>query len=184
MAFRQTLCVRLGLLAGLLPSFLSIGGCTVFSSAPLWEVAKVAGMAASNSLGQSKAINTIYLPHEPVKQVCIEFNRDSQVADFIPALQAELNARAVRSRVYEPGVVLDTCPVWLRYQAYMQWAQPPLSDKYKSYMTAATITLQSDDGRIYASSSYETNDNFGVAKWTSTRSKLAPVVAAVMTGIE
>lgn len=180
MAFRHHLGSSLALLATMLP----LGGCTVFSSAPLWEVAKVAGMAASNSLGQSKAINTIYQPHEPVRQVCIEFNRDSQVADFIPALQAELNAREVQSRVYEPGVVLDSCAVWLRYQAYMQWAQPPLSEKYKSYMTAATITLQSSDGRIYASSSYETNDNFGVAKWTSTRSKIAPVVAAVMTGIE
>lgn len=176
-----TRIIRLG--AGLLATW-ALGGCTVFSSAPLWEVAKVAGMAASHSLGQSKAINTIYQPHDPVTRVCIEFNRDTQVADFIPALQAELKSRQVQSQVYEAGVVLDSCAVWLRYNAYMQWAQPPLSEKYKSYMTAATLVLQSDDGRILASSSYETNDNFGVAKWTSTRSKIAPVVAALMTGAE
>lgn len=180
MGLARTTCLSGSLLA----TALGLGGCSIFSSAPLWEVAKVAGMAASNSLGQSKANNTIYQPHEPVKSVCIEFNRDTQVADFIPALQAELKSREVQSRVYEVGVVLDSCTVWLRYNAYMQWAQPPLSDKYKSYMTAATLTLQSVDGRILASSSYETNDNFGIAKWTSTRSKIAPVVAALITGVE
>lgn len=161
-----------------------LGGCSIFSSAPLWEVAKVAGMAASTSLGVSKATNTIYHPHEPVSKVCIEFNRDTQVSDFIPALQAELNSHQVQNRVYESGIVLDSCTVWLRYTAYMQWGKPPLSENYKSYMTAATLTLQTDDGRVLASSSYQTNDAFSVAKWTSTRDKISPVVKALMTGIE
>lgn len=176
--------IPLRLVAGLLSGTLGLGGCTIFSSAPLWEVAKVAGMAASTSLGVSKASNTIYQPHDPVTSVCIEFNRDTQVADFVPALQAELNAHKVRSRVYEAGTVLDSCTVWLRYNAYMQWARPPLSDNYKSYMTSATLTLQSIDGRLLASSSYQTNDAFSVAKWTSTRDKISPVVKALMTGVE
>ena len=174
----------LRLLSLCLPAMVGLAGCSVFSSAPLWEVAKVAGMAASTSLGVSKASNTVYQPHEPVRNVCIEFNRDTQVADFIPALQAELNSHQVQSRVYESGIVLDSCTVWLRYNAYMQWARPPLSENYKSYMTAATLTLQSDDGRVLASSSYLTNDAFSVAKWTSTRDKISPVVKALMTGIE
>lgn len=159
-------------------------GCAVFSPLPLWEVAKATGLAASTHLAGAEASQTIYQPHAPVEELCIEFNRDCPVADLIPALQGELRSRQVRSRVFDAGTPPTICTVWLRYRAALQWDVAPLSSEYRPYMTAATLTLHTGEGRVLASSRYEWNSAYTLGKWAQTRTKLAPAVGALLTEFE
>jgi hypothetical protein len=73
--------------------------------------------------------------------------------------------------------------VWLRYSAQIDWDRRPLSDQYQAYLSAASLTLQSDQGRVLSSSQYALDPVLGISKWASTQDKLSPVVAALVTGI-
>ena len=88
-------------------------GCSVVTPEPLWELTKAVGGIAAISVGQSppQASNTTYNLRTPVTDLCIEFNPRTQVPDFLPALQAELQARGVSSRVYDspPAARISQC---------------------------------------------------------------------------
>ena len=165
-------------------------GCSIFSPVPLWELAKGAGEAASLAMpyAPSSASNTVYHLHPTFSEVCIEYNPDTPVPDVIPALQIELRRHRVQSRIYEPAPIpnglSDICPVWLKYDAYVEWATPPLGSGYRTYMRAAVLTLRSSSGQVLSSSQYQLGDGFQSGKWASTQSKLAPVVTALLTGFE
>jgi hypothetical protein len=165
---------------------LPLSGCSLFSPLPLWELAKVTGSLASSaiSVGPSSASRTVFHPHARFDRVCIEYNRDSQSADLVPALQAELQRHAIASRVYEAGTVNAGCEVWLRYWAYIEWGVPPLGNAYKPYLNAATLALQGPDGTLLSTSQYALDGVLGLGRWSDTRSKLAPVVVALLTGSE
>jgi len=173
-----TACIPLGCLLQ--------SGCSIVSPVPLWELAKTTGMAAAAVIpyGGSEASNTVYHLHAPFRQLCIEFNPDSAVTDVVPALQIELRKHRVESRVYEPGTITDECGVWLRYVASIVWDVPPMSGTYKPYVSNAALTLQASNGAVLSSSQYELGTAFGMGKWASTQSKLAPVVTALLTGFQ
>jgi hypothetical protein len=162
-------------------------GCAVVSPNPLWELAKASGAtvsAAVSAKAPGRAINTVYHLHGPVHSVCIEFNPDTQVPDIVPAIQIELKARQVESRVYESRSATGLCKYWLRYTAYTALDIPPLGGDYQPYIQQATLTLWNGSEQILASSHYDPGGPFGVGKWASTRAKLAPVVQALITGEE
>ncbi|MDB5818813.1 MAG: hypothetical protein JWQ11_2453, partial [Rhizobacter sp.] len=100
------------------------------------------------------------------------------------AMQAELKNHQIESRVYETGTSPTICPIWLRYYAYMEWGRPPMSDTETSYLTMATLSLVTDDGRILSTSNYENTSFMGMGKWSPVRSKIAPVITALVTGFE
>jgi len=161
-------------------------GCSIVTPAPLWELAKTTGMLAAAAIpyGASEASNTVYHLHAPFRNVCIEFNPDSAVTDVVPALQIELRKHRIESRVYEPGTTTDECGVWLRYAASIVWDVPPLSGSFRPYVSTAALTLQASNGAVLSSSQYELGTVFGMGKWASTQSKLAPVVTALLTGFQ
>lgn len=161
-------------------------GCAVFSPVPAIELAKATATAASTAIsyGPSHASNTVYHLHAPFQSLCIEYNRDSQVQDVLPALQAELRSLRIDSRVYDAGTAPETCAVWLRYAASMEWGVPPFASEHRAYLSAAVLALQASDGRILSTSQYDLDTVFGVGKWASTRSKISPVVVALVTGFE
>lgn len=165
---------------------LSLSGCSIVSPAPLWELAKATGSLASMAMatGPGEPSNTVYHAHEPLTALCIEFNPQAQVADIVPALQTALRRHQIESRVYEGVVATEKCPVWLKYSAFIDWGQHPLSDRYKPYVSKAALTLQTARGLVLSSSHYEVDPAFGSSKWASTQDKLAPVVSALITGIE
>jgi hypothetical protein len=167
-------------------SVLLQAGCSIVTPVPLWELAKTTGMVAAAAIpyGASEASNTVYHLHAPFRNVCIEFNPDSAVADVVPALQIELRKHRVESRVYEAGTATDACSVWLRYAASIVWDVPPLSGTYKPYVNSAALTLQATNGSVLSSSQYEIGSVFGMGKWASTQTKLAPVVTALLTGFQ
>jgi hypothetical protein len=165
---------------------LSLSGCSIVSPAPLWELAKATGSLASMAMATNpgESSNTVHHAHEPLKELCIEFNPQTQVADIVPALQIALRQHQIESRVYEGIVATEKCSVWLKYSAFIDWGQYPLSDRYRSYVSKAALTLQTARGQILSSSHYELDPLLGTSRWASTQDKLAPVVSALLTGIE
>jgi len=90
---------------------LSLSGCSIISPAPLWELAKATGSLASMAVATApgESSNTVYHAHEPLKELCIEFNPQAQVADIVPALQIALRQHQIESRShYELDPVLGT----------------------------------------------------------------------------
>lgn len=169
----------------LLPAVL-LAGCSVFSPMPAWELVKATGSVGSTALayGSSSASNTIHHGDAPVPALCIEYNRAAPAPELVPALQAELRALRIDSRVYDTESARPDCPVWLRYGAQIQYGRPPLGSGYQPYVNAISLSLQRADGRLMASSSYALDEGWGVGRWASTRSKVAPVVKALITGFE
>lgn len=165
---------------------LTQAGCAVFSPVPALELAKATATAASTAIsyGPSRARHTVRHEHAPVQSICIEYNRQAPVQDVLPALQAELRALHIDSRVYDTGSTAEGCAVWLRYAASMDWGIPPFASEHRAYLTAAALSLQTADGRILSSSQYELDTVFGLGKWSTTRSKISPVVVALITGFE
>ncbi|OWQ88253.1 hypothetical protein CDN98_09020 [Roseateles terrae] len=137
--------------------------------------------------GPNKASNTVFQGNAVPTRVCIEYNRSLAMADFVPALMAELKAHDVSARVFDVGVRPgdDECPAWLHYQGLQQWDKPPLSDQMRPYLAQATLSLHDAGGRLMSASSYQSEEAvMGLGKWGSTRNKLAPVVTALLTGFQ
>jgi len=160
--------------------------CAIFTPVPAIELLKATATATSTAIafGPSKASHTVRHEHAPVQSLCIELNRQAPVPDVLPALQAELRTLQIDSRIYDTGVSPESCAVWLRYATAMAWGIPPFQAEHRPYLTAASLTLQTADGQILSSSQYELDTVFGMGKWATTRSKISPVVVALMTGFE
>jgi hypothetical protein len=173
---------------GLVSMFFCViqAGCSVFSPLPLWELTKATGVAAGLVIpfGTTKASNTVYHGFAGLRKLCIEFNPNVGVPDVVPALQRELQKFRIESRLYAPGTLIDECVVWLRYTALIAWDLPPMGSTYQPYVTTAALTLQSSAGAVLSSSQYQEETTFGRGKWAPTQKKLAPVVAALLTGFE
>ena len=88
------------------------------------------------------------------------------------------------SRVYAEGTVPVSCSYRLTYTAQVDWGVPPLGDGYAPYLRQATLTLRDAQGRVVASSAYRLDGPLEMGKWSSSRSKLAPVVAAIVNGAQ
>lgn len=170
--------------AALAVASLSLSGCSILSPMPLWELAKATGEVATRAVQSEpgEASHTVYYSHAPFRRLCIEFNPQTQTADVVPALQLALQAHQIESRVYESTNNTPNCPVWLRYNAQMEWDKSPMSERYEAYISKASLTLQDDNGRVLASSYYTLGNGYRSSKWASTQDKLAPVVSALITG--
>ncbi|MET0519728.1 MAG: cell division protein FtsI [Burkholderiaceae bacterium] len=169
-------------------ALLALGGCSVLSPMPAWELVKATGGATATALnyGPAKASNTVHHGDAPPRSglLCIEYNRETQLDELVPALQAELREQGLESRVYEQGTGLQECRFWLRYVATIQWAVPPLASSYRAYLSSAALSLHKADGSLMASSMYAAEDELSIGRWSTTRRKIAPVVKAVITGFE
>ena len=150
------------------------------------ELVKASGIAASTviSVGPSKATDTVYHIHPRFNKLCIELNPHSQSVEILPALQSELRTHQIESRIYEAGTGGNSCDIWLQYAAYIEWAIPPFTNEYKTYLTTASLTLRSAEGKVLSRSSYALDPVYGMGKWSSVRSKIAPSVTAIVTGFE
>ena len=177
---------RAAIAPGVVALAVGASACSVLSPAPTFELIKASGTAASYWLasGPAKASDTVYHLYAAPRTVCIEFNRDAQTPEVVPALQAELYNHQIESRVYEMGTPSDACPVWLRYSAAIEWDTPFWETSYRAYLSQAALTLRSADGTVLASSAYQSRGISALGKWSSTRDKLAPVVTALLTGFE
>lgn len=164
-------------------------GCTLLSPMPTIELAKAtAGLATvAIAQGPTHASQTVFQGAALPARVCIEYNRSLALPEFVPALMSALQGYDVPARVFDAGANPGdaVCPAWLRYQGLQQWDKPPLSDQVRPFLAQATLSLHDAGGRLLAASSYQSDEAaLGMGRWASTRSKLAPVVRALLTGFE
>jgi hypothetical protein len=164
----------------------ALAGCSILSPTPVFELAKASGAAVASmiSTGPSSAKNTVYHEHRSLDTVCVEYNPLTPDPDIAPALQAELKNHEIESRIYDAGGAPSSCHFRLSYTADIEWDTPPLGAGYKSYIRDATLTLRDENGLVLSSSAYSLDGVFQMGKWAPSRSKLAPVVTALVTGFE
>jgi hypothetical protein len=161
-------------------------GCSVISPAPVIELVKATGAVAVSAIshGPSSAKNTVYHEHRALDTVCVEYNPLTPDPDIAPALQAELRNHEIDSRIYEQGGAPASCRFRVTYTADIEWGTPPFASGYKSYIRDATLTLRDENGTVLSSSAYSLDGVFQMGKWATSRSKLAPVVTALVTGFD
>jgi hypothetical protein len=172
--------LALAALAAVLP------GCSVISPAPVIELVKATGAVAVSAIstGPSSAKNTVYHEHKALDSVCVEYNPLTPDPDIAPALQAELHNHEIESRIYEEGGAPTSCKFRITYTADIEWGTPTFGTGYKSYIRDATLTLRDENGTVLSSSAYSLDGTFQMGKWATSRSKLAPVVTALVTGFD
>lgn len=173
--------MRLLRLAALLPAAAGLSACASLPPMLGWELVKT-GSTAALSYQPPRPTNTIHHGDAPVKDVCVEYNRDMPLDELVPALQAELKTQGVDSRVYDVGSGPRACDYWLRYVGSIEWGVPPLGRDHRAYLSTAALSLHRADGRLLSSSAYAGDS--GLGRWASTRKKIAPVVKALITGFE
>jgi hypothetical protein len=163
-----------------------LAGCSIISPIPMIELVKATGAVAVSeiSTGSSRAKNTVYHEHKALDVVCVEYNPLTPDPDIAPALQAELRNHEIDSRIYEEGGAPTSCHFRVTYTADIEWGTPPLTSGYKSYIRDATLTLRDENGTVLSSSAYSLDGVFQMGKWATSRSKLAPVVTALVTGFD
>lgn len=161
-------------------------GCSIISPEPVLELVKATGAVAVSviSHGPSTAKNSVYHEHKSIDTVCVEYNPLTPDPDIAPALQAELRNHEIDSRIYEQGGAPTSCHFRVTYTADIEWGTPPFASGYKSYMRDATLTLRDENGTVLSSSAYSLDGVFQMGKWATSRSKLAPVVTALVTGFD
>jgi hypothetical protein len=165
---------------------LVLPGCSIISPAPVLELVKASGAVAVSAIstGPSSAKNTVYHEHKSLDTVCVEYNPLTPDPDIAPALQAELRNHEIDSRIYEQGGAPTSCHFRVTYTADIEWGTPPFASGYKSYIRDATLTLRDENGTVLSSSAYSLDGVFQMGKWATSRSKLAPVVTALVTGFD
>ena len=165
---------------------LVLPGCSIISPAPVLELVKASGAVAVSAIstGPSSAKNTVYHEHKSIDTVCVEYNPLTPDPDIAPALQAELRNHEIDSRIYEQGGAPTSCHFRVTYTADIEWGTPPFASGYKSYIRDATLTLRDENGTVLSSSAYSLDGVFQMGKWATSRSKLAPVVTALVTGFD
>ena len=161
-------------------------GCSIISPVPVIELVKASGAVAVSAIshGPSSAKNTVYHEHKSLDTVCVEYNPLTPDPDIAPALQAELRSHEIDSRIYEQGGAPTSCHFRVTYTADIEWGTPPFASGYKSYIRDATLTLRDENGTVLSSSAYSLDGVFQMGKWATSRSKLAPVVTALVTGFD
>ena len=157
---------------------LCLSGCMIMTPSPALEAANLAGVAVMNtaSIFPGSATDAVAHPHQHIKTVCIEFNPAVAVSDFVSAIQANLSANGVDSRLYDTGMQPSSCEATLDYTASLDWDQRLFSDEYSPYLTYASLTLR-QNGHVVASSNYKLGT---LDKWASTRTKLSGAVKALL----
>lgn len=162
---------------------LALGGCVVMTPSASLTALEMASVAVTHaaSLSSSSPANAVQHPHDAFSGACIELNRVASVADFVPALQAELVKNGVESRVYGETMP-SSCRFTIHYNASIEWGKRMFEDDFSPYMSAARLELR-EYGKILASSSYKPT-LLGTDKWSSTADKLAPSVRVIVKRVE
>jgi hypothetical protein len=132
--------VKIGIVLGLLV----LAGCTSMDVKPIPASAKV-------------------------DKICIQFNSDVNVDDFVPVVQEDFFNHGISSVVFHSDRPTN-CPFTMTYTVDRWWDLAP-------YMVDARMIVNKDDAFI-GSGHYHLagHGGFSVMKWEGTHSKIDPVV--------
>lgn len=153
---------------------LALSGCTwtAFSAVSATGTMIQAGLAMKANYASPKFVNG---RPASVHDVCIEFNTNVPVGDFIPALQLALDRRGVRSEVYNPGTAPPMCEARLVYNAAIDYGRSSFShDETSPYLSAIELTLL-EQNRILVTARYEVR-GMGLDRFSSASIKLTGLI--------
>lgn len=104
-----------------------------------------------------------------VDKICIQFNDEVNVDDFVPVMQEDFFNHGITSVVFKAERP-KTCEFILSYTVDRWWDFAP-------YMVDAQMTVNKDDAFI-GSAHYHLagHGGFSVVKWAGTHSKIDPVI--------
>ena len=157
---------------------LPLSACMTIVSVPVDETLNLVVSGVSelmSSTGSSEAPCT--LRHQ-IRSVCVEYNREVAIPDFVPTLQKRLKQLQVESPLYAPGTIPMSCEATLHYTAVRSWSSHFTSSDLQPYLGEAELTLL-QSGQVVALARYQTS-RLGYEKWTSIPSKITPVVDELM----
>jgi hypothetical protein len=102
-------------------------------------------------------------------KICIKFNDDVNVDDFVSVVQEDFSDHGIKSVVFKAEKP-NGCEFSLSYSVDRWWDMAP-------YMVDARITVNQDDAFI-GSAHYHLNGHggFDLAKWAGTHSKIDPAI--------
>jgi hypothetical protein len=129
---------------GILVGLLILAGCTSVDVRPIAASAKV-------------------------DKICIKFNDEVNVDDFVPVMQEDFFNHGITSVVFKAEKP-NTCQYTLSYTVDRWWDLAP-------YMVDAQMTVNKDDAFI-GSAHYHMAGHGGLSlvKWAGTHSKIDPVI--------
>ncbi|TKC89818.1 hypothetical protein FAZ69_11285 [Trinickia terrae] len=152
---------------------LALNGCawTLITAVDAAGSVVQAGFAVSSHYSSPTFVNG-----DPValRHVCIEWNQNVSVGDFVPSLQLALSRRGVRSDVYNPGASPPGCEARLVYSAAIDYGRPSFSDASTAYLSEIDLTLI-QNGRIAVSARYETQ-GLNSDRFSSSSTKLRGLI--------
>lgn len=111
---------------------------------------------------------------EKIQKICIRFNDDVNVDDFVPVLQEDFFNHGITSVVFKADKPAG-CEFTVSYTADRWWDLAP-------YMVDARMTINKDDAFI-GSAHYHLTGHGGLdlAKWAGTHSKIDPVMDQLLS---
>jgi hypothetical protein len=168
---------------GLRLAFLSLlacstSGCTLTALSAIGAVGAVAqaGLEAKQVYSPPRYING----HAAmVSEVCIEYNAEVPLSDFLPALQLALEERGVRSEVYNPGTAPPSCESRLVYNALIDYGKSSFADETTPYLAAVDITLMQQN-HILVTARYQVHGAGGPDKYSSATTTLKHLISQMV----
>lgn len=158
----------------LLPLFLPflLSSCVVLS-VPVDETLNVVVSGATELFTYTGEASPCEL-RAKYRLICIEYNPLVAMPDLVPGMQLRLKQLGINSALYSPGTMPASCDATLRYTAVKGWAKHFSAEQAEPYMNQAELTLFRG-GQLLAVAQHQTG-RMGFDKWSSTASKLGPVV--------
>lgn len=156
-----------------------LSGCSLIV-APVTGAISLAGSMVSSfsSMGPSGSATVSVSPHPTVRNVCIEWNQNVTVQDFIPELQNQLRAHQIESKVYDQGMVPSECEAMLDYSVQMQWDRPSFQDNQVAYISSINLLIKAR-GKAIATATYSMEQGSTQNQWASTGKKLQPLIDGI-----
>ena len=118
-------------------------------------------------------------PLEPslsVSKICIEQNEKVIVPEFLDIVRSGFTRHGIESEVY-PKKPPNSCDITLTYTATQHW-------DFVLFMSDAELWLNNQKGQQVAYAQYHLigGGGFDFSKWTSTESKMNPVIDKMLFG--
>ena len=153
---------------------LMLSGCVTVLSVPLDETLNLMVTGYSELVAGSTSDRDPCTLRYPLRSVCIEYNQHVASTDFLPSLRRRLGQLQVESTLHAPGTQPLSCEATLRYVASRNWSSHFASSDKSAYLDEADLFLYQQN-RMLASAHYQIS-RWGYEKWTSTSTKIDPVV--------
>lgn len=115
----------------------------------------------------STRVSAVDPRYKPLPRVCIEQNAKVMVEDFVPVVEDGFRRHGIATAAYAPPLPAD-CRYTLTYTALRGWDFVP-------FLKYAELRL-SDGHQTIGTVMYKHRGGFGLNKWASTESKMAPLL--------